>query len=1040
MASDLKDTLHLPKTDFAMRANLVQREPARLAHWEKLAGGAGLFAAIQKKRAAQNAPAFVLHDGPPFTNGDVHIGTALNKTLKDIINRYKSMRGFRTPYVPGWDCHGLPIEQKVTAQLRAENKTVTTAEMRALCDAFSEKWIARQTLQFKRLGVLADWPNEYKTKAPAYEADILRTFAAFVERGLVYRSKKPVYWSIPFETALAEAEIEYKDHVSPSIWVKFPVPAGEAQKYNLNFPDGKPLSIVIWTTTPWTIPANLAIALHPEVEYAVADLGAERVIVAAPLLNAVLAAAKIETAPVIDKKLPGAALEKLAARHPFIDRASPVVLADYVTTDSGTGCVHTAPGHGAEDYLTGLKYNLPIYCPVGDDGRYIDDGQIPADLAGLTTLETVEDLAAKRTSPANIAVLKKLDAANALLAKAKFPHSYPHCWRSKTPIIFRAVDQWFVSLDAKTPTNATVGASLATPSAPSPESPKPGVASDAPTSTARQRPIENRESKIENPPTPRQRALASIRAVSWLPANGEKRITGAVETRPDWCISRQRAWGVPIIAFYDDKKNPYLDASVIRAIADKIAQHPTGTNLWYEATPAQLLAGIALPAHWPAPAALTRGRDTLDVWIDSGSSHAAVLRRAQGGTRWPADLYLEGSDQHRGWFQSSLWTSVIANDAAPYKQVLTHGFIVGADGKKISKSGEYEKPPTSDNYIAQYGADVIRLWIASQNFTEDIRVSDLGKDLKNPASILNVVAESYRLIRNTLRFQLSNLHDYDPARDALPHVRLDALDRWALHQTAALIRDCTAAYDASEFHRVYQLCNQFCAVTLSAIYHDILKDRLYTHAAASPLRRSSQTAIHHIFHALARLLAPVLAFTTDEAWSFATAKTEYIPDATTDDASIHLADWPTAPAEWNDPALETEIALLLKTRAAVTEAIEPHRAAGKIGKSLEAAITLHAAPNTPERALYEKHRAFLPDLFIVSQVDIADAPSSGTACQPVSSEHGQAACATPPIEVRLAADLGLHRCPRCWRSVPALITTPRAEVCPRCAEALAATR
>ncbi|MDR1011346.1 MAG: isoleucine--tRNA ligase [Opitutaceae bacterium] len=964
MATDLKDTLQLPRTDFAMRANLVQREPARLAHWEKF-DGIGLYAAIQKKRAAQNAPAFILHDGPPFTNGDVHIGTALNKTLKDIVNRYKSMRGHRTPYVPGWDCHGLPIEQKVTARLRDENKTVTTAGMRALCDAFSEKWIAHQTRQFKRIGILADWACEYKTKSPAFEADIIRTFAAFVERGLVYRGKKPVHWSIPFETALAEAEIEYKDHISPAIWVKFPVPAAEARAYNL--PADKPLSIVIWTTTPWTIPANLAIAVHPEVEYAVADLGAERIIVASPLLPAVLAAAKIETAPAIDKKLTGAALEKLAPRHPFIDRASPVVLADYVTTDSGTGCVHTAPGHGAEDYLTGLKYNLPIYCPVGPDGAYIDDGQIPADLVGLTTLETTADLEKKRTSPANIAVLKKLDAAGALLAKARYTHSYPHCWRSKTPIIFRAVDQWFVSLDRGD----------------------------------------------KGRPSPRQRALESIPQVAWVPANGEKRITAAVESRPDWCISRQRSWGVPIIAFYDGSKTPYLDAGVIRAVAAKIEKH--GANLWYDATPAEILDGIALPAHWPAAATLACGRDTLDVWIDSGSSHAAVLRRHQGGTHWPADLYLEGSDQHRGWFQSSLWTGIIAYDAAPYKRVLTHGFIVGKDGKKISKSGQYEKPPTSDNYIAHYGADVIRLWIASQNFTEDIRVSDLDKDLKKPESILNVVAESYRLFRNTFRYQLSNLFDFDAATDALPYSNLDTLDRWALNRTATLIRETTAAYEACEFHRVYQLCNQFCSVTLSAIYHDILKDRLYTHATGSRLRRSSQTAIHHIFHALAKILAPIIAFTTDEAWSFATAKKEYI-----DGDSIHLRDWPVAPAEWTDDALEAGIAALLKMRAAVTEAIEPHRAAGKIGKSLEAVITLNIAPGAPERALCEKHRDFLPELFIVSQVSLAGAPAPSA----------------PAIEVRFANELGLRRCPRCWRSVPALQTTPLGDVCPRCAEAL----
>jgi isoleucyl-tRNA synthetase len=956
MPQDLKDTLQLPKTDFPMRAGLAQREPGRVAHWEKI----GLYEAIQKKHA--QGPVFVLHDGPPFTNGDVHIGTALNKSLKDTVNRYKSMRGFRTPYVPGWDCHGLPIEQKVSREVQEQKLNLTTAELRARCDAFSESWIKKQTAQFKRLGVLGDWERGYKTKSPAFEADIIRTFAAFIEQDLVYRSKKPVYWSIPFETALAEAEIEYKEHISPSIWVKFAVPPTEVPKFGL--PADKPLFVVIWTTTPWTLPANLAIAVHPEVDYVVADLGAERIIVAEALLGSVLKAAKFEAQPTIAKKVKGAELEGLAARHPFIDRASPIVLAEYVTTESGTGCVHTAPGHGAEDYQTGLKYKLEIYCPVGDDGRYLDDGRVPADLVGLTTLETVEDLEKKRTSPANIAVLKKLDAAGALLAKERYTHSYPHCWRSKTPIVFRAVDQWFVSLD------------------------KHGH---------------------------RDIALRQIEKIAathgWIPAHGEARIRAAVESRPDWTISRQRVWGVPIPAFYDEKKNAYMDAGVARGIADKFAQH--GTNFWYDATVEQLLEGVKLPPAWPAPSQLTRGRDTLDVWFDSGSTHAAVLRRNQGETHWPADLYLEGSDQHRGWFQSSLWTSVIAFNAAPYKAVLTHGFIVGKDGKKISKSGQYEKPPTSDNYVAQYGADVIRWWIASQDFREDIRVSDLDKDLKNPSSILNVVAESYRLIRNTFRYQLSNLFDFEVARDTVPIDQMDTLDRWALHQTAALIRDCTAAYEAYEFHRVYQLCNQFCSVTLSATYHDILKDRLYTLGTDSPLRRSSQTAIYHIFNSLVRLLAPVLTFTCDEAWAYATAKTEYTSD------SVHLQDWPVAPAEWTNATLDADVAALLRVRSQVNEAIEPLRAAGKLGKSLDAAVTLTAPANDPLQGVLEKHRDFLPELFIVSHVTL-----------------GSATGAALHVGVRPCSELGFVRCPRCWRWVPALESSPHGDVCPRCAEAL----
>ena len=626
-----------------MRAGLAQREPARVAHWERTS----LYEAMQKRRAA--SPVFVLHDGPPFTNGDVHIGTALNKTLKDVTVRYKTLRGFRTPYVPGWDCHGLPIEQKVARELREAKREVSTSELRQLCDAFSESWIAKQKVQFKRLGVVADWPNEYKTKAPAFEADILRVFAAFVEKGLVYRSKKPVYWSIPFETALAEAEVEYKEHSSPSIWVRFRIPAEEAAKFGL--PADKPLSIVIWTTTPWTLPANLAVALNADVDYAVADTGAERIIVAASLLGQVATAAGLKEAPVVVKTVAGRSLEHMGARHPFIDRASPVVLADYVTTETGTGAVHTAPGHGAEDYQTGLKYGLEIYCPVADNGTYMDDGRIPADMVGISTLESVEDLEKKRTSAANVAVLRKLDSSGALLAKHKYTHSYPHCWRSKTPIIFRAVDQWFIGLDK-------VGS--------------------------------------------RAQALAEISRIAeaggWIPSWGEARIRGAVESRPDWCVSRQRSWGVPIPAFYGADKKAFLDAGVIRAVADKVEKK--GTNLWYESKPDEILGDISLPKGWPEPGALSCGKDTLDVWLDSGSSHAAVLRRGVGGTRWPADLYLEGSDQHRGWFQSSLWTSVVAFGAAPYEGVLTHGFIVDEEQKKISKSSTYQKPQTSDAYIA----------------------------------------------------------------------------------------------------------------------------------------------------------------------------------------------------------------------------------------------------------------------------------------------------------------------------------------------------
>ncbi|MGD1031859.1 MAG: isoleucine--tRNA ligase [Opitutaceae bacterium] len=966
MSQDLKDTLQLPKTDFPMRAGLAQREPARVEHWRKT----GLYEAIQRKNSRPGCPVFVLHDGPPFTNGDVHIGTALNKTLKDIILRYKAMRGFRTPYVPGWDCHGLPIEQKVARDLQAEKRTVTTGELRRACDEFSEGWIAKQRAQFQRLGTLADWASEYRTKAPGYEADILRTFASFIEKKLVVRSKRPVYWSIPFETALAEAEIEYKEHISPSIWVKFPVSSAEARKFGL--PADKPLSIVIWTTTPWTIPANLAIAVHPELEYSAVETSAdapERFLVATERIAAfasVLGEPGAE-APVIARiaGLPGRKLEGLQARHPFIDRPSPVVLADYVTTDTGTGAVHTAPGHGMDDYQTGLRYGLEIYCPVGDDGRYIDDGRIPADLVGLTTLESVEDLAKKKTAAANIGVLRKLDAAGALVAKQRFSHSYPHCWRSKTPIIFRAVDQWFVSLD--------------------------------------------KESSEFAAGSPRRQALAAIDRVRWIPAWGRARIQGAVEGRPDWCVSRQRAWGVPIPAFYDARKNPFLDAGVVRAVADKIGK--LGSNFWYDSTPAQILEGIPLPADWPEPGALVCGRDTLDVWLDSGSSHAAVLGRGLGGTQWPADLYLEGSDQHRGWFQSSLWTSVVARGGeAPYRSVLTHGFIIDEERKKISKSATYEKPQTSDAYVAEYGADVIRLWISSQDFRDDIPISK---------EILSHVGETYRLLRNTFRFQLANLFDFDARRDGVPAEHLDTLDRWALHQAAGLIRACTDAYEAYEFHRVYQLCNQFCAVTLSATYHDILKDRLYTLGTDSPLRRSSQTALNHILGSLVRLLAPIIAFTTDEAWAFGTARTEFSGD------SVHLQDWPVAPSEWTDAALEGDMEALLRIRSRVNAEIEPLRAAGRLGKALDAAVTLKVAADDPLRGIVEKHRDFLPELFIVSRVSVETV--GGTQPGPAGSIG---------VEVRHCQELGHVRCPRCWRWVPRLDHMARGDVCPRCVDAL----
>ncbi len=928
MANNLKDTLTLPTTEFPMRANLVKREPQRIEHWEK----EDLYGKIQAKNA--DGPSFILHDGPPFTSGDVHIGTALNKSLKEMILRYKSMQGFRAPYIPGWDCHGLPIEHRVMKDMREKGKDLPPSEIRSACADFSKKFIEIQRKQFKRLGILADWEHEYRTLDPEYEADILRTFSAFIEKGLVYRSKKPVYWSIPCETALAEAEIEYKDHVSPSIWVKFSIPDSSTIGVEGN------VSIVIWTTTPWTIPANMAVAVHPRIDYSVVVAGAEKFIVARDLVETFTSDTDLEDYS-IEKDIRGEALDGLESRHPFIDRASPIILADYVTTESGTGAVHTAPGHGLDDYQSGLKYGLDIYCPLDDHGKYVDDGQMPAELVGVSVLEK------KGRSPANVAVLKLLEDSGKLLKFKKYNHSYPHCWRSKTPVIFRAMDQWFVAMD------------------------KNGF---------------------------REQAKEAIGQVKWVPAWGENRIRGAVEGRPDWCVSRQRSWGVPIPAFYDEDGTPFLDAGVVKAIADKIESK--GTNYWFENDATAILEGIELPEEWKGKI-LTCGKDTLDVWIDSGSSHQAVLRR-QKTLGFPADLYLEGSDQHRGWFQSSLWTSIAKEGCAPYKEIVTHGFIVRGDGTKISKSDTHGKPQTSDAYISRYGADVIRLWIASQDYRNDIPVSD---------DIIKRIVDSYRLVRNTMRFQLSNLFDFDASKDAVAIEDLDPIDRWALHKSSELIEAVTKAYDEYEFHRVYQLINQFFSVTLSAMYHDMLKDRLYTLAPDSALRRSSQTAIYHIFQTVSRLLAPIVTFTTDEAWSYFKSGQEYGSD------SIHLEAWPQAETDWKWPEWIEEFENVLKFRNTVNELLEKARQAKEIGKSLDAVVSI---VGSSEDALYQNLKTFeskLPEIFITSKVSL----------EPNGNEA---------VSVSIKPVDG-ERCPRCWRTVEALIPSIIDEhLCPRCEEAL----
>ena len=936
MAQDLKDTLNLPQTNFPMRGNLVEREPERIDHWKKI----GLYEKIQAKNS--DGKSFILHDGPPFTNGDLHLGHALNKTLKDTILRYKWMSGYNAPYIPGWDSHGLPIEHKVSRELQDSGRTdYTPLEVRKACAKFANKYRIIQSNQFERLGVTADWANEYWTIHPEYEAAELETFAKFVEQGLVYRSKKPVYWSIPCATALAEAEIEYKDHTSISIFVKLRLSDEARNQLDLSDEDS---SILIWTTTPWTLPANLAVSVHPKIEYsAIKTAEHGTLIVATALIESVIEECKIESYEIIADYI-GAQMEKLDARHPFIDRPSPILLADYVTTESGTGCVHTAPGHGLDDYITGINNGLEVYCPLDDDGCYVADGLVPTELVGLSVLDTD-----KKPSDANLEVLRITAANGSLIAKKKFVHSYPHCWRSKTPVVFRAMDQWFIALD------------------------KNGD---------------------------RAAALESLKDVNFIPNWGENRIRAAVENRPDWCISRQRTWGVPIPAFYDEDGGAYMDADVIRAISKKVAV--AGTDLWFEKTAAEILDGIPLPSNWPSAEKLSCGNDTLDVWIDSGSSHRAVLQK-RSNLKWPADLYLEGSDQHRGWFQSSLWTSVIVDKAAPYKNLLTHGFIVKEDGTKLSKSDGAARP--LNEWIGGYGADIIRLWICSQDYRGDVPVSD--KIVKN-------VANNYRNLRNTLRFQIGNLHDFNVATDAVPLKELNALDKWALNELSRLVSKVTEAYDLYEFHRAFKdFIDPFVANTLSATYHDVLKDRLYTRSPNDPLRRSSQTAIHIIFSVFTRLIAPLVPFTADEAWSFAQNDGEF------GDQAIALADWPVVDPNWEDAETANDITALRDFLSSqVNDRLEALRQQKIIGQSLDAKLVITSSPSNPDFARLQKYASDLPELFILSQVVLVESTESAE------------------LNVEVAHADGV-RCPRSWRWVPELVDTNSwGPVSARCAEAL----
>ena len=932
-----KDTVNLPRTDFPMKASLQTAEPEALERWAAM----DLYGQI--RRARRGAAKFIFHDGPPYANGQIHLGTALNKILKDFVIKSRTMAGFDVPYTPGYDCHGLPIELKVDRELGSKKRDMSIAEIRRACREYAGRFIDVMTGEFKRLMVFGDWDHYYLTMNPRYQADIARALGKFVERGLVYKGKKPVHWCIHCRTALAEAEVEYEDHVSPSIYVEFPLNPDAAGELASRVPAlaGREVSALIWTTTPWTIPSNLAIAFHPEFDYAAYDVNGRAVIVAEGLAARVAQAVGRPFDRAI-AKMKGEQLEGIRFRHPLYDRDSVGVLADYVTLEQGTGAVHTAPGHGADDFLTGKKYGLEIYAPVGPGGHFLD---------------TVQLFGGQRVFDANPHVEKALEERGRLWHREALTHQYPHCWRCHNPVIFLATSQWFVRMDGEP---AITGA-------------------DGQTRTLR----EAARTAIDHD-------------VKWIPAWGRDRIFNMVSNRPDWCISRQRAWGVPI---------PALDctscgeAVLTTAIIDKAASvfEQYTADSWYERPIEEFIpAGLTCPSC--GGTSFERERDILDVWFDSGSSHEAVLARAPD-LGWPADMYLEGSDQHRGWFQSSLLVALATRGRPPFREVLTHGFLIDLEGRKMSKSLGNTIVP--QEVIKESGAEIIRLWVSMTEFTEELRVS---------REILTRVIDVYRKIRNTCRILVANLYDFDPAVDLLPVGDLTAVDRFALARYAEAAQRMLRAYNDYDFSTVSQAINTLATVDLSAFYVDVTKDRMYTLAVKSHERRSTQTSMYLICDGLARLLAPILPVTADDLWRRMPGGRE---------SSVHLADFPRVEA-YVDPALVKEWTRLLEVRETVNAALEQKRKDKLIGTALGAQVQLAATGSVA--ALLHAHRDELPMLFNVSEVSLtAEAEGSD--------------------DVRVTVDRARGvKCARCWRFVPSVRTEPEWEgICDRCVDALGGT-
>ena len=925
---DYKDTLNLPRTAFPMKGNLAKREPEVQARWSEM----GLYDMILKNR--EHSPLFILHDGPPYANGDIHVGTAYNKILKDIIVKYKTMRGFRCPYVPGWDCHGQPIEHEVTKRLGPE-AGVSKVELRRMCREYAMKFVRVQAEHFKRLGVLGDFDDPYLTLKPEYEATNVEVFADLYGKGMIYRGRKPIHWCTNCVTALAEAEIEYEDKESYSIYVRFPL----LDEFPPLTQMGKPVSMLIWTTTPWTLPANVAVALSPRLPYVGVDTGDDILVMAEPLVERVMGDIGASEYSVTET-FAGSDMEGLKCKHPWADWDSVIVLAAYVTTEQGSGCVHTAPGHGQEDYLTGLEYNLPDPMPVDDLGFFTE---LAGPFAGLSLDE------------ANPRILDDLSRRGLLVASGKISHQYPHCWRCKKPVVFRATPQWFVALDSDSGEYALRGA-----------------------------------------------ALKAIEDVTWIPDWTVNRIGSMVENRPDWCISRQRTWGVPLPILYCKAcGKEVVTPATLEAIRDMIARE--GADSWFEKDPSEFLpAGTACPACGGAD--FNKETDIVDVWFESGVSHFAVLRK-RDELRWPADLYVEGSDQHRGWFQSSLLLSVGVEDKPPFRAVLTHGFTVDGEGRKMSKSLGNAIDPKE--VYGHSGADILRLWTATTDYSSDMPVSQ---------EILSRVTEAYRRIRNTVRFLLGNTFDFDPATDAVPPGDLEEIDRWMLSRLQGLVERVTALMDRWLFHQALQAVQLFCTVDLSALYLDILKDRLYTYPPRSHGRRSAQTVLHELLLEVTAMVAPVLAHTAEEAlWA--------LPDGQRPAGSVHLLPWPECEAEKVDTDLEAKWDKLLEVRDEVYRRLEDARQEALVGTSLEAHVRVYAQGAILDALLQMDGQ--LPAFLIVSQVEVDE----------LSSFEGERS-GTQDVEVVIERSTG-EKCQRCWNYSSTIgLSEKYPDVCERCAAAL----